>query len=107
MTYRMPHPIADKLGIELQLHPKSHLVYSSAPGVTSAWKTARISLLEDESLEFSVTDERRSFSASFNRDGKVTALNCSTGIPNGDTEKVIELFCEEARHAFEDLVLFQ
>lgn len=100
------HPITHKLGIKINMLPGSRLVYSAAPGTVSAYHHANVYLSQDNALEFSVSDDARSFSASFNSDGKVTSLNCSTGIPNGDTVKVLELFFEEARQAIQSLVLF-
>lgn len=100
------HPITQKLGIDINMQPGSRLEYSAAPGTASPWHHANVYLSQDNALEFSVSDDARSFSASFNSDGKVTSINCSTGIPTGDTVKVLELFFEEARQAIQSLVLF-
>lgn len=88
------------------MQPGSRLVYSAVPGTASQWLHANVFLSNENDLEFSVSDDARSFSASFNSAGKVTSLNCSTGIPNGDTINVLELFFEEARQAIQSLVLF-
>lgn len=105
MTNPQLHPILSKLGIQVTLHPDSHLVFSPAPGVETQWQRARVHLSGDNAIEFSVSDALRSFSASFNPDGRLTALNCSTGIPIGATNDVIEMFIEEAKIAIESLVL--
>lgn len=105
MTATRQHPVVRKLGIQTTLYPNSNLVFSAAPGVDSQWQHAKVRLFEDNALEFLVSDDSRSFSAKFSPEGKLTAINCSDGIPSGETEMVLEMFFEEARIAFQSLVL--
>jgi hypothetical protein len=99
------HPIAEKLGVNVSLIADTDLYFYPDPDRPTSWECARLSLFSGDILEFSIKDQSRVLSASFDSSGHVLALSCSSGLPNGDTAAVTEMFCEEGRHAFQELVM--
>ena len=99
------HPIAIKIGLGANLTPETDLLFYANRERESDYEFARISVTADRCFEFSLRDVNRNIGARFNADGVALALNCSTGLPSGETALLVEQFCEEVRYVLRDLVM--
>lgn len=109
MPKTVTHPIATAVGLNIPLAPDSTLYFYPNPAIETAWEVARVSLMGDSQFQFSVKDfeTERIFGATFDGDGEVISMECSTGLPKGKMEEVAAMFCEQLRDALEHMQLLQ
>jgi hypothetical protein len=106
---RAPHPIATLTGLTSLLTDEATLLYYPLPGHESRWESAKISLLPNDVLTFTLkdADADRVIGAVFDGNGGVLSMECSTGLPNGTTMEVATMFCDQLKGALQEMSLLQ